>query len=176
MTPILGTIQAFGFNFAPRGWAMCQGQILAIAQNTALFSLLGTMYGGNGQTTFALPDLRGRSLVGIGNGPGLSSITQGEMSGSETHTLIVTEMPAHNHVATVQLGAGLANTANGAGGNFAANTGGTSIYNTGALGTLMAGGNVQVGIAGGSQPFSIRNPYLGMNICIATVGIYPSRN
>src|SRR3954465_3180869 len=93
----IGELRLFGFNFAPRGWAMCSGQILPIAQNTALFSLLGTMYGGNGQTTFALPDLRGRAPAHVGQGPGLSPKTQGEVAGEETHTLIATEMPAHAH-------------------------------------------------------------------------------
>src|SRR5688500_1418895 len=96
-SPFLGQIQPFGFGFAPRGWQLCQGQVLAISTNTALFSLLGTMYGGNGQTTFALPDLRGRSLVGMGQGPGLSNIVQGEVAGNETITLLTTQMPAHNH-------------------------------------------------------------------------------
>src|SRR4051812_40605270 len=100
MDAFLGMITPFGFGFAPRNWALCQGQILSIAQNTALFSLLGTMYGGNGQTTFALPDCRGRSLVGMGQGPGLTNITQGEVSGTETVTLLITQMPAHNHTAT----------------------------------------------------------------------------
>src|SRR5262245_39378135 len=98
--PFLGQIRMFAGNFAPRGNAFCMGQILSIAQNTALFSLLGTTYGGNGQTTFALPDLRGRSIVGMGQGPGLTNITQGEVGGTETVTLLITQMPAHNHAAT----------------------------------------------------------------------------
>src|SRR5690606_5156315 len=95
--PFLGEIRMVGFNFAPRGWAFCQGQLLSIAQNSALFSLLGTMYGGNGTTTFALPDLRGRSPVGMGNGPGLTPITQGELAGTENVTLLSTQMPMHTH-------------------------------------------------------------------------------
>src|SRR6188768_3694227 len=90
----------FAGNFAPRNWAFCQGQILSIAQNTALFSLLGTTYGGNGQTTFALPDFRGRVAVGTGQGPGLANITLGELSGSPTVTLTINNMPAHNHPLT----------------------------------------------------------------------------
>ena len=97
--PFLAEIIMFAGNFAPRGWAFCQGQILSIAQNTALFSLLGTTYGGNGQTTFALPDLRGRVPVGTGQGPGLPNVNLGDPAGEPTHTLIITEMPAHNHVA-----------------------------------------------------------------------------
>ena len=97
--PYIGEIILFAGNFAPRGWAFCQGQILSIAQNTALFSILGTTYGGNGQTTFALPDLRGRVPVGTGQGPGLPSVNLGEQAGEPAHTLIATEMPAHNHPA-----------------------------------------------------------------------------
>src|SRR5215831_10605748 len=95
--PFVAQIQIFAFNFAPRGWAFCNGQILSIAQNTALFSLLGTTYGGNGQTTFALPDLRGRVPLSSGLGPGLSNYDFGEMAGTETVTLITNQMPVHNH-------------------------------------------------------------------------------
>src|SRR5687768_16920561 len=102
-TPFIGQIVLFAGNFAPRGWAFCQGQILSIAQNTALFSILGTTYGGNGQTTFALPDLRGRVPVGTGQGPGLPSMNLGQVAGEPTHTLIITEMPAHNHSAQVNI-------------------------------------------------------------------------
>src|SRR5216117_169121 len=100
MEPFIGQIQAFGFSFAPRGWATCSGQILSIAQNTALFSLLGTTYGGNGQTTFALPDLRGRAMIGPGQGPALSSHVLGEVGGTESTTLNPNQMPAHTHTAT----------------------------------------------------------------------------
>src|ERR1700755_795870 len=95
--PFLGEIRIFPYNFAPRGYAFCQGQILSIAQNTALFSLLGTTYGGNGQTTFALPDLRGRVPVGIGQGPGLAAIDLGQMAGAESVSLVVNQLPAHTH-------------------------------------------------------------------------------
>src|SRR3954466_12786852 len=95
---MIGTIALFAGNFAPRGWQLCNGQILSIAQNTALFSILGTTYGGNGQTTFALPDLLGRVPIHSGQGPGLSNYVIGEMSGSETVTRLSTQMPAHNHI------------------------------------------------------------------------------
>src|SRR5215212_259973 len=98
MEGTIAEIRLFAGNFAPRNWAFCAGQILPIAQNTALFSLLGTTYGGNGQTTFALPDLRGRVAVGAGQGPGLSNISLGQVAGETTHTLISQEIPAHNHV------------------------------------------------------------------------------
>ncbi|MBW4889828.1 tail fiber protein [Mucilaginibacter sp. HMF5004] len=99
-SPFMGQIQAFGFNFAPRGWSTCQGQLLSIAQNTALFSLLGTIYGGNGQQTFQLPNLSGRVAVGQGTGPGLSPYTIGQIGGSENTTILVSNMPPHTHVAT----------------------------------------------------------------------------
>ena len=99
--PFLGGIELNGFNFAPRGFMLCQGQLLSIAQNTALFSLLGTMYGGDGRVTFGLPDLRGRTPIGFGQGPGLSNYTQGELAGSETVTLTISNLPMHNHVMTV---------------------------------------------------------------------------
>src|SRR5438270_2669849 len=95
--PFLGEIRMFGGNFAPRGWSLCNGQLLPIAQNTALFSLLGTTYGGNGQTTFALPDLRGRVPLHWGQGPGLSNYDLGEQTGTESVTLLSTQMPAHSH-------------------------------------------------------------------------------
>src|SRR3954452_431305 len=95
--PFIGELRLFGFNFAPRGWALCQGQLLSISSNTALFSLLGTMYGGNGQTTFGLPDLRGRSALGFGQGPGLSGYQQGQVGGEEQVTLSRAQLPAHGH-------------------------------------------------------------------------------
>src|ERR1044071_3337098 len=106
-TPFVAEITIFAFNFAPRGWALCQGQLLAISQNTALFSLLGTMYGGNGVTTFGLPDLRGRTPVHVGQGPGLSPYDQGQVGGTETESLTVSQLPAHSHLMRVS-----ANTAN----------------------------------------------------------------
>jgi microcystin-dependent protein len=111
MEGYIAEIRLFAGNFAPRNWAFCQGQIMSISQNTALFSLLGTTYGGNGQTTFALPDFRGRVAVGTGQGPGLPNMTLGEMSGEPTHTLIVTEIPMHNHTINGSA-SGLANNAN----------------------------------------------------------------
>ncbi len=175
MEGTIAEIRMFAGNFAPRTWAFCQGQILSIAQNTALFSLLGTTYGGNGQTTFALPDLRGRVPVGTGQGPGLSNITLGEVAGEENHTLILTEMPQHNHAATapaaatsdtatpasnkapgpVSLGAGVSNAFGTASTNLAPPT---------------------IGVAGGSQPHNNMQPYLGMNYIICLQGIFPSRN
>jgi microcystin-dependent protein len=166
--PFIGQIQSFGFNFAPRNWALCNGQILSIAQNTALFSLLGTMYGGNGQTTFALPDLRGRTSLHFGQGPGLTSRVQGEVSGAENVTLIIQEMPMHNH--TVNASTGSKVNATPAGSVLGAAT----IYTTTALDAVM---NPQmISPAGGSQPHNNMQPYLVINWCIALQGIFPSRN
>ncbi|WP_340112900.1 phage tail protein [Maribellus mangrovi] len=171
MEPFLGQIQAFGFNFAPRGWAFCQGQLLAISQNTALFSLLGTTYGGDGRTTFALPDLRGRSMVGMGNGPGLSDIRQGQKGGQEQVTLTVANMPSHNHAPSVAVQTGA--------GESSAPTGYLAAH-SGAFGEEPSSGANLAGVnsnnAGGSQAFSTRDPFLGLNISIALVGIFPSRS
>lgn len=195
MEPFIAWITMFGGNFAPRGWAFCQGQILSIAQNTALFSLLGTTFGGNGQTTFQLPDLRGRVPLGTGQGPGLPAYNLGEMAGTPTTTLLITNMPAHNHTAvpnltTAQSASTAAGTTNTPGSGLVPATlptigggpGGTTIKgyaaqdNTATLASSGVSGTIAIGIAGGSQPFSIMQPYLGMNYIIALEGIYPSRN
>ncbi len=169
--PFIGEIMLFAGNFPPRGWAFCEGQILSIAQNTALFSLLGTTYGGNGQTTFALPDLRGRAPIHAGQGPGLTNRTLGEAAGEEYHALSSPEMPAHTHAA-------VADSANGttdAPQNMlpARNPAGIPAYGSG-TGALLAPSAIQV--AGGSQPHNNMSPYLVISYCICLEGIYPSRN
>lgn len=166
--PFIGQLTCVGFNYAPKGWAFCAGQIMSIAQNTALFSLLGTMYGGNGQTTFALPDLRGRGANSFGQGPGLANYTQGEMSGSETVTLVTTQLPAHNH--PVHCHAGDAGSVSPTG-NYPA--GGTGAYN-GTADAIMAQG--MIAATGNSQPHNNMQPYLVLNWIIALQGIFPSRN
>jgi microcystin-dependent protein len=164
--PFLGSIIIFGGNFAPRGWAFCNGQILAISQNTALFSLLGTTYGGNGQTTFALPDLRGRVPIHFGQGPGLSNYSEGETGGAESVTLSAAQMPQHQHVQPASNGDEDTNRPNNAvpahGGVYATTTDGSALDPTSA--------------AGGSQPHENRPPYLAINYIIALEGIFPSRN
>lgn len=191
--PYIGSIQIFGFNFAPRGYAACNGQILGIAQNTALFALLGTTYGGNGQTTFQLPDLRSRVPIHMGQGPGLSNYVIGEVAGTESVTITTPQMPMHTH--------GFSTTGSGlnavkikataqtplAGSLLArANDGSTTasqplVYvpagtagETVALGGLTVAGTIAP--AGGSQPVPIMQPYLALNFCIALTGIFPSRN
>ena len=177
--PFLGQISIYGFNFAPRGWAFCNGQILPIAQNTALFSLLGTTYGGNGQTTFALPNLQSRMPLQFGQGPGLSSYALGQAAGTESVTITINEMPSHAHAYTIPAFAG----AEGNASTPAANAllgdvqtpAATKIYRTGVQpDTQMTGGNTS--ILGGNQPTEIMNPYLALNFCIALEGIFPSRN
>jgi microcystin-dependent protein len=171
--PFLGEIRCFGFNFAPRGWLPAEGQIMAIAPNTALFSLLGTTYGGDGQTTFALPDLRGRSIVGVDQGPGLTPIEIGEFGGAEATTLSTAQLPAHTHVVTPQGGAGDATLVSPAGA-VPATKARTTLYAPGPGSVPMA--PTATSSTGGSQPVPIRSPYLGMNCDIAVEGIYPSRN
>ena len=192
MEGTIGEIRMFAGTFAPRNWAFCAGQLMSISQNTALFSILGTTYGGNGQTTFALPDFRSRTAVGTGQGPGLTNISLGEVSGTETVTLLTTQMPAHTHTATATVtgtsaqkcldDTGLGDTP---GGQFPAiSTAGSKIY-TNATQTpdatmgsspITATATITIGISGNSQPVPIRNPYLGMNYIICLFGIFPSRN
>ncbi len=170
--PFLGQIAFVPYNFAPRGWAECNGQLLSIAQNTALFSLLGTTYGGNGQTTFALPDMRGRSLVDDGQGPSLQNYTIGEMAGQETVTLTTIEMPAHNHILNAVTADG--NEASPTG-NVPANTKTLDKeYSSATPNTTMK--NTMVANAGGNQPHENRSPYLVMKCIIALQGIYPPRD
>jgi len=169
MEPFIGQIQAFGFNFTPRNWAFCDGQILSIAQNTALFSLLGTTYGGNGSTTFALPDLRGRSMVQPGTGPGLDTIYHGQVAGSYQTTLLVNNIPSHNHNVAVAVNTS-AGDESASTNIIASHSGAFSENSNGVL-----GGVSQQNI-GGNQPIYIRNPFIGIYHSIALYGIFPSRN
>jgi microcystin-dependent protein len=171
LDPFIGQIQAFGFNFAPQNWAFCDGSLLPIAENEALFALIGTTFGGDGQTTFALPDLRGRSIVHPGNGPGLSPISQGQSGGVENVTLTPNNLPSHNHPVSV-----VVNTATGeesASTSYLASHA-SAFSDAPAMGAVLNG--VTSGPAGGGQAFSNRDPYLGTNYCIALYGIFPPRN
>lgn len=171
MEPFIGQIQLFGFNFAPRGWAFCEGQLLAISQYTALFSLLGTTYGGDGRTTFGLPDLRGRVPIGPGTGPGLSTYRWGQKGGQERVTLNINEIPSHTHTMMATTVAG-----------SSSNPSGMLLAETGALdkeygtGALTAMNNQAIGQMGGNQPHNILQPYLAVYYCIALVGVFPSRS
>jgi len=174
----LGQIIETPYTFCPRDYAPAEGQILPISQNTALFSLLGTTYGGNGQTTFALPDLRGRVGIHTGQGPGLPNYDLGQLGGTETTTLLLTQLPSHNHVGNL-IGSGTApdseKVKKSTPATFA--PGSASQYNrTVPPDVAMAAGSVTTEVAGGDQPFANRDPYLGMRFCIATAGIFPPRN
>lgn len=177
MEPYIGEISMFAGNYAPKGWAFCQGQLLSISQNSALFSILGTTYGGNGTTTFALPDLQGRSPIGAGQGPGLGSYSLGQLAGSETTTTISTQMPAHIHSLNASTADGTTNTP---GNNTYLAKAVTpdrqevNLYTTTTPNTVL--GAFSAGIAGGSQPQSIRDPYLTINYIIALEGIFPPHN
>lgn len=186
MDPFLGQITIFAGNFAPRGWAFCDGQILQISQYTALFSLLGTTYGGDGRTTFGLPDLRGRVAAHEGSGPGLSPLKLGEKGGNENTTLNVGNLPPHSHTATVDnklvvnASADAQNTDDPAGGALAA--GDFYRENAAAVNQALAAGTVGGTLTvtnantGSGTAFSNRPPFLGLNYLIALVGTYPSRN
>jgi microcystin-dependent protein len=180
MEEYLGIIKAFAGNFAPRGWALCNGQLLSISQNTALFSLLGTTYGGNGTTTFGLPNLQGRTLVGTGTGAGLNTIVLGEMAGENYHTLTQLEMPTHNHLVNVDTtnatlstpssSSYLAVPGSGTGRGFVPTFGyDVSTPTT----TLNANTN---SMTGGSQPHNNMQPFLGITYIICISGLFPSRN
>jgi microcystin-dependent protein len=166
--PFLGEIRNFGFNFAPQGWAQCQGQLLSISANSALFSLLGTMYGGDGRTNFGLPDLRGRTAISVGQGPGLTNRTQGEISGVEQVTLTAQQVAPHTHGVTASSQASSKSPANA----VPAFTADTSTYGGGADLTMNPS---MIKPNAGGQPHDNMSPYLVTNLCIATEGIYPSR-
>lgn len=171
MEPFVGQIQIFGFNFAPRGWAHCNGQLLAVSEYDALFSLLGTFYGGDGRTTFALPDFRGRAPLHFGTGPGLTNRRIGERAGAETTTIGINNVPAHGH----PLLAKEEGNSDDPTGNVIAGDG------TNAFGTTTAGDDIimrdpSTGITGGGQAIYNLQPYLVVNYCIALTGIYPSRS
>ncbi len=188
MDPFLGQIQPFGFNFAPRGWAKCDGQLLAISSYSALFSLLGTTFGGDGRTTFALPDLRGRSITHIGTGPGLSTMSWGERGGRELITLSQQNMPSHSHALTNGVANVVVNATDNTDVSAEADSGANGIGSGGTMPDIYREnptvGNHIAGVvisgstnpSGSSHAFESRNPFLGIEVCIAMVGIFPSRS
>jgi microcystin-dependent protein len=174
--PFVGEVRMFAGNFAPRGWAMCQGQILSISQNAALFSLLGTNFGGNGTSTFALPNLQGSVPMHQGNGPGLTPRVVGEVGGEQPVTLLQTEMPAHNHVVNADTGGGTqaspiggvwaeAKKGKNAANHYAPSSGSNVAMSTGALSAT-----------GGNLAHNNMQPYLCVTFIIALLGIFPARN
>lgn len=183
--PYLGQVQLFGFNFAPKNWALCQGQILPISQYSALFSLLGTSYGGNGTTNFQLPNLQGTAVVGVGQGPGLSPYVAGETAGTESVMVDRTTIASHSHsffatsvVGSVATAPGsqlaFAQTSGGGGKGAATNT--ATIYSPNP-GQATTGLSPQaIGFTGGNQPHNNMQPYLTLNFCIALAGVFPPRN
>lgn len=178
MEGTIGEIRMFAATFNPRFWAYCSGQILSIAQNTALFSILGTTYGGNGQTTFGLPDMRSRVAVGTGSGPGLSTYQLGQMSGTETNTLLVSNLPSHTHAiggSARMLTTTAAANAPAAAGNYFANDGSPK-YKTSGSGTMKPA-TVALSLApSGGTPVPNIMPYTGISYIICLQGIFPSRN
>lgn len=168
--PFLGEIRMFGFNFAPQGWAFCNGQLLPINQNQALFALLGNMYGGNGTTTFALPNLQSRVPVSQGQGAGLSSYVAGQAGGAETVTLAAAQMPAHAHSVQASSSAAGSNKPDGRAlarsqsHTYAAKPDSSTVVHANMLGE-----------AGSGEPHANIQPYLALNFCIAMVGIFPAR-
>lgn len=171
MEPFVGQIQSFGFNFAPRGWAQCNGQLLPIAQNTALFSLLGTTYGGDGRTTFGLPDLRGRAPLHVGQGTGLAKRDIGSKGGQENVTLSVGQMPNHTHAATVKASDQAANSSKPTGNTL----GSGNIYHAPPTKENLATDMVSIGATGSNEAHTNMPPYLTINWCICLIGLFPSR-
>jgi microcystin-dependent protein len=171
MDPFVAEIRIFPFNFAPKGWAFCDGQILPLSQNTALFSLLGTTYGGDGKSNFALPDMQGNAPMHPGQGPGLSLHDLGETGGSETVSLLESEIPSHSHTLRADI-LDIADTnVVSPNASFALSSGGTLYQAAG--GATMSDNAITP--AGGDQPHNNLQPYLALNFCIALQGVYPPR-
>jgi microcystin-dependent protein len=170
--PFVAEIRILACNFAPTGWAMCNGQLMPISQNTALFSLLGTMYGGDGKSTFALPNLQGSAPMFWGQGPGLSLYDQGQTGGSDTISLLSSEMPVHNHQASGASGSGPTSPATAAWGAGAGRTP-PPMYASGSPNVNMSAN--ALGVAGGGLPHNNMQPYLVLNFCIAMQGVFPPR-
>ncbi len=192
MEGTIATVTQFGANWAPRTWSLCAGQLLAISSNTSLFSIIGTMYGGDGRTTFALPDLRGRCALGTGAGPGLTPRAAGQHFGTETVTLTSLNLPSHNHAVIVQSAGHVAvpvNTETGSadevspGAGVLTNSGG-DVYASAPTANAMysgspmpvAGLQVETGLMGGNQSFNNMQPSLAISYIICTQGIFPSRS
>jgi microcystin-dependent protein len=180
MDPFLGQISLLGCNFAPQGWALCQGQLLSISQNTALFSLLGVNFGGDGRTNFQLPDLRGRAPAGFGQGPGLSAYSIGQIGGSETVSISSANYPAHSHTLSAAASPATGNAPNGlfeAQGQTGGRGGTVNLAAYSGSGTPTTLATAALTAApGGGQPHNNLQPYLALNFCIALQGIFPARS
>jgi microcystin-dependent protein len=172
----LAEIRIFPFNFPPKGWAFCNGQLMPISQNTALFSLLGTTYGGNGTSNFALPNLQGSAPLGFGQGPGLTLRDLGEIGGEQTVTLISTEMPAHSHTAKASTSGGQDSPTNNSWGESKLGKTPLDVYAANHPNTNVPMSSQALSIAGGSLPHNNMPPFLCMNFVIALQGLFPSRS
>jgi microcystin-dependent protein len=173
--PFVAEIRIFGFNFPPIGWAFCNGQLMPITQNTALFSLLGTTYGGDGRSTFQLPNMQGNAPMHPGQGPGLSLHDLGETGGSETVALLPTEMPVHGHPVTASASQGLLNTPSPTNGLARSKAGDAYVTQTPQPPPLVQMNANTIVSNGGSQPHNNLMPYLALNFCIALQGVFPPR-
>ncbi len=176
--PFLGEIRMFGFNFPPRGWAGCDGQLLPISNNSALFSLYGTIYGGDGRTTFGLPDLRGRTALNMGTGPGLTHRAIGSRGGVEYETLSTSQIPAHSHTARLHSEDKQGTSGNGNNKMLANSSPAGPIYTQfdAANNKTLDSNAITVENTGGGQPFNVMQPFLTINICCALQGVFPSRS
>ncbi|RWW98751.1 phage tail protein [Flavobacterium cerinum] len=184
MEEFIGVIKLFAGNFAPRGWAMCNGQLLPINQYNAVFAILGTTYGGDGQTTFGLPNLQSRVPIGMGQGPGLSNYVQGQISGAEQIVLTVNQMPAHNHTASVKVSSANATLDTATPGASIATPGSivsrafvpTLGFNSATPDVQLVGTTVTNSIAGANSAVPLMQPYMAMNYIICLEGIFPTRD
>ncbi len=181
MDSYLGAVFCFGFNFPPYGWAQCNGQVFPISGNEALFSLIGTTYGGDGVTTFALPNIQGRVPIGTGQGPGLANYVLGQIGGVESVTLAVNNLPAHTHpgTATIPVSSAAGDSNDPSGRYFARSSSAVGNTYSGTSGVVMAGpltGTSGTAGTGSPVPISLMNPYQTLNYCISIYGIFPSRN
>jgi len=177
--PFVGTIQYFGFNFAPRGWSLCQGQTMTITQYQALYALLGVQFGGDGRTNFMLPDLQGRAIIGAGAGANLSAYIVGNKGGSESISIPATALPVHTHTISgtmsIPASSGGPDPSLLASNNYPADADG--LYSTTSTsGSFLGAPSVAVNNAGGNMPVSVINPYIALTCCIALMGLFPSRN
>lgn len=174
--PYISEVIIVPYNFCPRGYTETNGQLIAIASNTALFSLVGTFYGGNGQTTFAVPDLRGRTIINVGSGPGLTTRVVGEQSGATSVTLTTANLPPHTHTAAMRATVETANSSDPVGKTIATTVNGKRFYSTTAPNVDMRAGDVTVSATGQGTAIQKTSPSLAIRHCIATTGVFPARN
>lgn len=176
VTPLIGQMLPFGGNFCPRGFALANGALLPISQNTALFSILGTTYGGDGRTTFGLPNLQGRSIIGAGRGPGLADYRLGQFGGTEALTIGLQNLPSHTHAGRIKANNGAANSTTPVRNSLAVAPTGVNIYSTADPANNMNANDLNISATGGGQQISKVSPYQVIRWCVALTGTYPSRS